>query len=223
MPSAKNQQRDLLTFFLKEVPQKSWGSESFVGAAMASGLGEGAAYFRYPKGELAMADVFADYIRTAVTNEVDKTRSFARMKVREKIAFQLHAWLDAMMPYKKAIPHLLRFYARPSVAPLALRHLHLLVDEMWHQAGDTSTDYNYYSKRLLLAGIVKTTMLYWLQDESREAEDTRAFLEARIANILVIGKVLGTLKTWRPEDLPHLAGLAGQAMRFFTAKRAASS
>ena len=40
-----------------------------------------------------------------------------------------------------------------SMRPLALKLLYRTVDAMWYAAGDTSTDFNFYTKRATLAGV----------------------------------------------------------------------
>ncbi len=39
-------------------------------------------------------------------------------------------------------------------------------DLMWRLAGDTATDYNHYTKRLILSGVYGSTLLVWLDDQS---------------------------------------------------------
>ena len=58
-------------------------------------------------------------------------------------------------------------------------------------AGDRATDYNYYTKRLLLAGVLSSTTLFWLNDRSEGHEATWAFLERRIDEVLKVGGRLG--------------------------------
>ena len=47
--------------------------------------------------------------------------------------------------------------AFPSNAPTALENLGLMVDDIWYCAGDRSTDFNWYTKRALLATIYSST------------------------------------------------------------------
>ena len=54
--------------------------------------------------------------------------------------------------------------AFPTNAPTALENLALMVDDIWYYAGDRSTDFNWYTKRGLLAAIYSSTGVYvWLQ------------------------------------------------------------
>jgi ubiquinone biosynthesis protein COQ9 len=68
-------------------------------------------------------------------------------------------------------------------------------------AGDRATDYNYYTKRLLLAGVLSSTTLFWLNDRSKDHAATWAFLDRRIDEVLKVGGRLGkTVKSLL--DLP---------------------
>ena len=49
-------------------------------------------------------------------------------------------------------PQALGIQASPANVAAALRQRAELIDDIWHAAGDTSTDYNWYTKRALLAG-----------------------------------------------------------------------
>jgi ubiquinone biosynthesis protein COQ9 len=60
---------------------------------------------------------------------------------------------------------------------------------MWSVAGDKAEDYNYYSKRSLLAAVWTSTFLFWLDDRSPGSEDTWAFLDRRIDNVMQIGRL----------------------------------
>jgi ubiquinone biosynthesis protein COQ9 len=61
--------------------------------------------------------------------------------------------------------------------PLALQLLYRTVDAIWYAAGDTSTDFNFYTKRATLAGVYSSTLLYWLNDRSEGSEATWSFLD----------------------------------------------
>ena len=37
---------------------------------------------------------------------------------------------------------------------------------MWRIAGDTSTDFNHYTKRMTLGAVYGSTLLVWLDDQS---------------------------------------------------------
>jgi ubiquinone biosynthesis protein COQ9 len=67
---------------------------------------------------------------------------------------------------------------------------------MWYAAGDTSTDFNFYTKRATLAGVYSSTLLYWLNDRSPGSEATWGFLDRRIDDVMKIEKLKAQVKSW---------------------------
>ena len=78
---------------------------------------------------------------------------------------------------------------------MAARCLYRTVDAIWVAAGDTATDWNFYSKRAMLAGVYSTTLLHWLDDRSEDLSESWAFLDRRIENVMQIPKLTGRLKS----------------------------
>ncbi len=76
--------------------------------------------------------------------------------------------------------------ALPPNAFLAVRCLHNTIDTIWYAAGDKATDYNYYTKRGLLASVYIATLLHWLSDTSADHFATWAFLDRRIDDVMKI-------------------------------------
>ena len=57
-------------------------------------------------------------------------------------------------------------------------------DAMWRAAGDTATDYNHYTKRAILGSVYAATLLIFVNDDSEDWAETRAFLARRIEGIM---------------------------------------
>ena len=87
--------------------------------------------------------------------------------------------------------------------------LNATVDTIWRACGDTSTDFNFYSKRIILAGVFSTTLLYWLSDESEDYADTWRFLDRRIKDVMKIEKTKASVQA-NCEKLPDLWGFLGR-------------
>jgi ubiquinone biosynthesis protein COQ9 len=101
--------------------------------------------------------------------------------------------LTANAAHREAIRRALAILAMPIHAPLAARLLYATVDAIWYALGDRSTDYNFYTKRMLLAGVYSATVLYWLNDKSAENTETWDFLDRRIADVMRIPQAMGRL------------------------------
>ncbi|KNE57961.1 rpsU-divergently transcribed protein [Allomyces macrogynus ATCC 38327] len=117
------------------------------------------------------------------------------------------ARLEYMIPYIRQWPDAVQLLAHPTNVPFALHHLHKLVDEMWHLAGDKSFDTNYYSKRALLAGVYTSTELFMTKDQSPGFEQTWEFLNARFRDSAKVGKAASDVKTTLEWGASNLKGL----------------
>lgn len=111
----------------------------------------------------------------------------------EKITATIYAGLEYRFKYFAPDRPLLRAFQQWLLAPLNnLTIAHTVTgaeltfqtaDRLWLIAGDTSHDWNYYSKRLLLAGIMGLTYQVYLNDDSLGLEKTLKFLRARLTNV----------------------------------------
>ncbi len=88
--------------------------------------------------------------------------------------------------------------------------LYRTVDAIWRAIGDTSTDFNFYTKRALLAGVYSTVTISWFGDESEDYDDTWAFLDRRIADVMQIEKAKASVQklgSFLPDPLALLGRL----------------
>jgi len=88
--------------------------------------------------------------------------------------------------------------ANPVYCKETTRLLQELCDDIWYRAGDTSTDVNWYTKRISVAAIYAATEVFMLQDTSQDFRDTWAFLDRRLADI---------------QGIPNLAKLPADVMK----------
>jgi ubiquinone biosynthesis protein COQ9 len=120
------------------------------------------------------------------------------LKIRERIARGVEAKMEATAADGRASRRLAGFLALPPNLPLGTRLLWEAADAIWRWAGDTATDENHYSKRLILSGVLADVIAVRLTS-GREA--ARAQLAARIDNVMAFEK-------WKA-GLPRL-GLGAQ-------------
>src|SRR3546814_5316151 len=88
--------------------------------------------------------------------------------------------IEVIHPHKEALRRAFAILARPQNAMTAARLAWRAADRMWRIAGDTSTDFNHYSKRGILSALYTSTMLVYLDDDSDDLGETRGFLDRRI-------------------------------------------
>lgn len=105
---------------------------------------------------------------------------------RVKRALELR--FEVVAPWREAVRRALSVLALPPHAVLGLRLLYGTVDGIWYAAGDSSTDFSFYTKRGTLAGVYTATLMYWLEDRSEDFADTRAFIDRRLADVARLGE-----------------------------------
>lgn len=180
----------LLEATLSHAAFDGWSQKAFDTGAKDGGIPPDRALNAFPGG---MAELLAFYheVEDRHMLEAMARANVSDMRVRDRIVFAVKARLQRNMRHREAIKSACSFLAMPHNAALALRVLYRTVDAMWYGAGDTSTDFNFYTKRALLAGVYSSTVFYWLNDKSTGAADTWAFLDRRIDEVMQVPKVLG--------------------------------
>ncbi len=180
----------LIAAALAHVPFDGWTGRALRAGAADLGLEPALAANAFPGGPAELLDAFSAEIDRRMLAELE-ARDLKAMKHRQRIATALRTRLELLAPHREAVRRGLSFLALPRNAALGVKCLYRSVDAIWHGAGDTSTDYNFYTKRLLLAGVYSATLLFWLNDESEGRAETWAFLDRRLAEVIKLGGGLG--------------------------------
>lgn len=180
---------EILLAALPHVPFDGWCQTALNRGAADAGHDEATARRLFQGGTsemIACHSRYADRIMVEALEQCD----LCTMKVRERIILAVRTRLEQNASHREAIRRGLSLLALPQNTPLATRLLYRTVDAMWYAAGDTSTDYNFYSKRALLAGVYSSTLFFWLNDKSENFEATWTFLGRRVADVLKVPKVM---------------------------------
>ena len=199
---------DLLDAALMHVPFDGWTATALRRAAADVGLTPEMAELAFPGGAHDVLEFYlerADRRLAAALAEQD----LPAMRIRERITTAVRTRLELAAQHREAARRTVALLALPHNARLASRTLYRTVDTMWRAAGDTSTDYNFYSKRAILAGVYSSTLLVWLGDQSEGFADSWAFLDRRIAGVMRFEKAKAE---WRKatEHMPSLTRFLGR-------------
>src|SRR3954453_21364854 len=170
----------LLEAGLDHVAFDGWSETALRAAAQETGIPLERALNAFPGGA---TELIAFHSETADRRMLEalQLEPLSDMKVREKAARAIRLRLEANMRNREAIRAALTALMMPQNAALAARLLYKTVDAIWYAIGDRSTDFNFYTKRGLLAGVYTATLFYWLNDKSEGASATWTFLDRRVA------------------------------------------
>jgi ubiquinone biosynthesis protein COQ9 len=188
----------ILAATLRHVPFDGWTPAAFAAGIRDADISEAAEKLAFQGGLSELAEYYCRFADERMLAALDPTALDA-MKVRERITYVLRLRLEQAAPEREAVRALMGWLALPGNQGLAGKCLYRTVDAMWHGVGDTSTDFNFYSKRAILAGVLGATVLYWLSDDSEEFTATWSFLDRRIDNVMSIEKGKARLKALADE------------------------
>ncbi len=178
----------ILEAALPDVPFDGWTGSVLLRAAKTAGVDHGLARLAFPNGARDLAEYFLSDGDRRMIERLAET-DLASMKIREKITFAVRTRLEVDTSNREALRRASTSLLIPPASSGAAKSLYNTVDAVWVAIGDTSTDYNFYTKRATLAGVFATTLAVWFGDESDEHADTWAFLDRRIADVMQIEKV----------------------------------
>ena len=165
-----------------------WGDDALVMAAEQVGADVDVARLAFKGGAMDMIAAWIEAVDIAMV-EAFPDDVVAPMKIRERIRALVQFRLDAVAGQEEAVRRAIAIMAMPQNALRAARRSWRSADLMWRLAGDTATDYNHYTKRAILASIYGATLSVFVNDESEDKAETRAFLERRIDGVMQFEKV----------------------------------
>ena len=104
-------------------------------------------------------------------------------RIKKLILLRLKLYQSEKKLIKKTYLTLLK----PNNFKVASKNLYNIVDEIWYIAGDNSTDFNFYSKRIILTFVYIPTILYWIKNDNNLKVEK--FLDAQLKNVSKIPKL----------------------------------
>ena len=179
-----------------EAAFSGWSETAMRGAARLIGAPEGEAERLFPGGPTAVLAWLSERADVRTVGMMEAAGS-AELKIRDRIRLAVRTRIEQTVGGRESVRRGLAVLALPFNASLGLKLLYRTVDAIWYAAGDSSTDFNFYTKRATLAGVYSSTLLYWLNDRSEGSEATWSFLDRRIDNVMRFEKWKAEFATWR--------------------------
>ena len=178
---------DILQAALADIAFEGFTDAVVNKAAQSAGIEPAELALALPRGGIDLAIYF---VRHSVDQMQAKlaTLDIESMKIRERIKTAVQIRLEVDADHKEIARRAFNMLALPGNTKDASACLAHTVDVMWRSTGDKSTDFNFYTKRATLAAVYSATRLFWLNDDSTDAQDSWAFLDRRIDNVMQIEK-----------------------------------
>lgn len=198
---------------LKLVHTHHWNKTLVEAAAEAAGLSKSEAELVFPYGARDLSALLSrrhDAVALKALGQSDASK----LKVRERIHAGVEARIEAAMADEEATRKSGAFLALPPNMPLGARLLWESADKLWRWAGDTATDENHYTKRLILSTVLASTLAARMAGGHEHA---RKHLAGRIDHVMKFEKFKASAPFKPVEAGKTLAGILG-ALRYGPAK-----
>ncbi|KAJ0030849.1 hypothetical protein Pint_13534 [Pistacia integerrima] len=147
---------------------------------------------------------FMDDCLQRLIDRIDSGEDLQNLIPSERISKLIKIRLEMQAPYISKWPQALSIQAQPLNVPTSFKQRAMLVDEIWHAAGDEASDIDWYVKRTVLGGIYSTTEIYMLTDSSPDFRDTWTFLDGRVKDAFDLKKTI--------QEAKYLAEAVGAGM-----------
>jgi ubiquinone biosynthesis protein COQ9 len=180
-PPERSPERDAaIDAMLPNVPFDGWSFRAMRRGLKAIGAPEDDAELLFPGGVPDMLDLFCDLADRRMEEAAPVPDGTPLpLRVRAVIALRLQQNRDN----KEAIRRAIAIMALPRNARLAAQCTARTVDAIWHAAGDTSTDFSWYTKRAILTVVYSATLLFWLRDVTDDDSATMSFVDRRLSGL----------------------------------------
>jgi len=169
----------VLAAALPHVPFDGWTRKALEAGAVDAGFpAEDAAWF-FPGGPAEAVELHSRLADAAMADAL-AAMDPPPERLRDKVAALIRLRLEGAEKDREAVRLGLGLLAQPRHAARGLKALARTADAIWRAVGDRSADFNWYSKRGIVATVYMATVAYWLNDRSPGHADSWAFLDRRL-------------------------------------------
>lgn len=178
----------VLAAALPHVVFDGWSDRTLAAAVEEAGADPGLSRLAFPRGGVDLALAFHDATDAAFAAAI-AGQDLQGLRFRDRMAHAIALRLALLEPNREAVRRAAALFALPTHAADGARAIWRTADTIWTALGDSSTDYNWYTKRTTLSAVYSSALLYWLGDASPGAAATTEFIHRRIDNVMAFEEV----------------------------------
>ncbi|MBM3610844.1 MAG: COQ9 family protein [Alphaproteobacteria bacterium] len=178
---------EMIPILLEVLKEKDFGWEALEDASQKSNHPYGLVRLAFKDNLSFVLSALAHFMVDLVINQVSSV-DLTALRTHEKIRKIIEISFHVLEPYKSTLRRLVNTSMIKKYFMVESKILYEVVSRIWYKAGDTSTDYNFYTKRILLSFAYVPTFRFWLKEGST-IENTMIFLDHKLQQVMKIGKI----------------------------------
>ena len=191
----KKEKDKLVKFCLKHAVFDGFSSESLKKACNDCNIDYANANALFPN---PAKDIQAHWAIMLDEDTLEYAKKIDRNKrIRDNISYLVKHRIGELDKHKTCTKNVVAQAFLPYNTPTFTHQLWDTAHNMWIGIGDTTpdNDTNYYTKRLILSGVIGSSIMFWVSDEKNEVNE---YIDRRIDDALKLGKIK------RPQSLKIL-------------------
>jgi len=204
MIDSKENKQKILDNFLKIVSFEGWTKETLILSFKNSNLDEKLLPIIFENDIFSLIEFLTKTRCEELKKIIDENQNFHSKKTHDKISYLIFNLLNLDKNNKIALKRLFNFYLNlknfiptadfknnTSFNPLyhGFKELYYVSDFLWNICLDKSTDFNFYSKRILLAKVLMRSFIFYINDDSENSVKTKSFIDSQITKIINFSKI----------------------------------
>ena len=170
-----------------------WNENLFDNIANESAYTYEEIYALFPAGYLSIIQMYLEEIDEEMTKESEKI-NLIRLKIHERIRELCILRLNIMAKEKDLASKTFLHLLLPNNYKFSSKNLYRTVDQIWFLAGDNSTDFNFYSKWIILASVYTPTMIHFINNDN--INDTLFLLNKLLRKVSKIPKIKNNINNF---------------------------
>ena len=194
---------ELINLAKKTVSKYGWNDSLFEKISFNNRINPEELFILFPDGYKQMLKLSLDYLNYELEN-ICNQYDFKRIPVHKRIKKIIIIKINLMKKNKDFYRRTFYFLLLPINYKLLTAYLYKSVDLMWYLSGDNSTDFNFYTKRMILSGVYSSVILHFISNDS--LLETEKKLDNNLLKVSKIPLIKDKIKLYK-KSLPSFLRL----------------
>ncbi len=190
---------DILKEAKKIVSIQGWSSEIF-SKLQKQNIDKNDLFFFFQNGHKDLLEYALQDINEKLQNKLKKI-NLINFPINKRIKKILLLRFDILNEDKEFYKKTFNYLLLPTNNKISKKSLYNSVNTMWYLAGDNSTDFNFYTKRLILSGVYTNALFVFFSKEMKFVEENIDKNLKRISKIPKIKERISFIKDNAPKFL----------------------